>query len=178
MADPVPEPDSPLASALPPAPTRVVELVVNLDDVTGEVIGQACETLLAEGALDVWTAAIQMKKQRPGVQLSVLTREDDAAPTARRVLELTGSFGVRYRAWDRLVLEREHETVATPYGTLPVKVGRLEGQPVSARPEFEPARVAAAAAGVPVRTVLDAIAAARSATPDNSDGIDGPESVA
>ncbi len=138
----------------------MVELVVNLDDVTGEVVGQATQALLDEGALDVWTAAIQMKKQRPGVQLSVLSSEVAAAATARRVLELTGSFGVRYRAWDRLVLEREHRAVATPYGKLPVKVGRLDGELVVARPEFEPARAAAARAGVPARAVIDAVAAA------------------
>jgi len=159
-----PTPETGFTSASGPAPdptpTRVVELVANLDDVTGEVVGQATETLLAEGALDVWTAAIQMKKQRPGVQLSVLAPEADAAATAKRVLELTGSFGVRYRAWDRLVLAREHVDVETPYGTLPVKVGRLDGQPVVRRPEFEPARVAATRAGVPVRDVLDAAAAA------------------
>lgn len=157
MANPASPPDT--TPHADPTPTRVIELVVNLDDVTGEVIGQACEALLAGGALDVWTTAIQMKKQRPGVQLSVLAREADAATTARRVLELTGSFGVRYRAWDRLVLEREHADVDTPYGPLPVKVGRLDGHPVAARPEFEPARAAADAAGVPVRTVLDVVAA-------------------
>ena len=146
-----------------PTPTRVVELVVNLDDVTGEVVGQATEELLAGGALDVWTTAIQMKKQRPGIQLSVLAREADAAATARRVLQLTGSFGVRYRPWDRLVLAREHAEVATRFGTLPVKVGRLDGQVVARRPEFEPARVAASRAGVPVRDVLDAAAAAAQA---------------
>jgi len=161
MADPASPPDT--TPHADPTPTRVVELVVNLDDVTGEVIARACETLQANGALDVWTTAIQMKKQRPGVQLSVLTREADAAATARRVLELTGSFGVRYRAWDRLVLERGHVDVHTPYGVLPVKVGRLDGQPVAARAEFEPARAAADAAGVPVRTVLDAVAVAAAA---------------
>ena len=143
MDDPVSSPHADALAPLAPTPHRVVELVVNLDDVTGEVIGHAVQTLLDEGALDVWTTAIQMKKQRPGVQLSVLAREAHAAATARRVLELTGSFGVRYRPWDRLVLDREHQQVDTPYGPLPVKVGSLEGQPIAVRPEFEPARAAA-----------------------------------
>lgn len=172
MADPVSSPHADAPPPLSPAPHRVVELVVNLDDVTGEVIGHAVQTLLDEGALDAWTTAIQMKKQRPGVQLSVLAREADAAPTARRLLELTGSFGVRYRPWDRLVLDREHTQVDTPYGPLPVKVGSLEGQIIAARPEFEPARAAAQQAGVPVRTVLDAAAQAAGAAepaPPSSD---------
>ncbi len=164
MDDPVSSPHADALAPLAPTPHRVVELVVNLDDVTGEVIGHAVQTLLDEGALDVWTTAIQMKKQRPGVQLSVLAREAHAAATARRVLELTGSFGVRYRPWDRLVLDREHQQVDTPYGPLPVKVGSLEGQPIAVRPEFEPARAAAQHAGVPVRTVLDAAAQAAGPT--------------
>ncbi len=78
-------------------PRAVVEIVANLDDATGEALGDAAQTLLAEGALDVWTAAIQMKKQRPGVMLSILSREADAARLGLRIMELTGSFGVRHR---------------------------------------------------------------------------------
>ena len=55
-----------------PSPTAVTEIVVNLDDVTGEVVGDAVRTLMQAGALDVWTAEIQMKKGRPGVMLSLL----------------------------------------------------------------------------------------------------------
>ncbi|MEE9404937.1 MAG: nickel insertion protein [Algisphaera sp.] len=144
-----------------PTPTKVVELVVNLDDVTGEVIGDTVQQLLDAGALDVWTTAIQMKKQRPGVQLSVLSTEADALATAKRMLQLTGSFGVRHRPWDRLVLDRTHGTLETSFGPLSVKVGRLEGDIITTQPEFEPARAAAMQAGVPVRSVLAAVHAAQ-----------------
>ncbi|MEL7087087.1 MAG: nickel insertion protein [Planctomycetota bacterium] len=145
------------------SPTRVVELVVNLDDTTGEVIGDATATLLNEGALDVWTTPIQMKKQRPGVMLSVLCPAEPpevAQAMARRVLELTGSFGVRFRDWNRLVLDRQHVTVKTSYGEVAVKVGRLDGRVVVAQPEFDAARALARAADVPVRAVMDAARAA------------------
>ena len=155
MARPADEPEADPDTT----PVRVTEIVTNLDDVTGEVIGEAVERLLDEGALDAWTAAIQMKKQRPGVQLSLLCRPRDAGRLGRRVLELTGAFGLRHRDWDRLTLERTHETVDTAFGPLPVKVGRYGKDVLVRRPEFDPARRAAAAAGVPVRTVLDAAAA-------------------
>jgi len=117
-------------------PVRVCELVVNLDDVTGEVIGHAAQTLLEEGALDVWTSIITMKHGRPGTLLSVLTSCDLRDAPARRLLELTGSFGVRYREWDRLVLDRTMQTVSTALGDVPVKVGSLDGKPIAAKPEF------------------------------------------
>ncbi len=143
-----------------PTPQQVVELAVNLDDVSGEVVGHAVQTLLDEGALDAWTTPIQMKKQRPGVQLSVLVPAENQWATAQRVLALTGSFGVRFRAWDRLTLQREVVEVQTPFGPLPIKVGRLDGRVLTAQPEFDPAAAAAAAHGVSPRQVMDAARAA------------------
>lgn len=156
----------------PPAPdhqaaaTRVVELVVNLDDATGEVVGSVTQTLLDEGALDVWTTPIQMKKQRPGVMLSVLAPPEKAQAMARRILQLTGSFGVRFREWDRLVLDRQHVTAATRFGDVPIKLGRLDGRLVTAQPEFDAVRDLAVAANVSVRQAMDAARAAADALMD------------
>lgn len=149
-----------------PAAPRVVELVVNLDDTTGEVVGSATQTLLDEGALDVWTTPIQMKKQRPGVMLSVLAAPEDAQAMARRLLQLTGSFGVRFRDWDRLVLDRQHVTAATRFGDVPIKLGRLDGRLVTAQPEFDAVRDLAVAANVSVREAMDAARAAADALMD------------
>jgi len=134
--------------------TQVFEIAVNLDDVSGEVLGAALESLLADGALDVWTSAIGMKKNRPGVMLSLLCKPEDRDRLTRRVMELTGSFGVRYRAWDRLVLERTEATTQTPYGPVRLKVGSLDGRVVTVKPEFEDMRTAAESHGVPLRKVL------------------------
>lgn len=147
-----------------PTPTAVYELVVNLDDTTGEIIGHAMETLLAEGALDVWTTAIGMKKGRPGVMMSVLCRAEDRDKTARRVLALTGSFGVRYRSWDRLVLDRSFTEVDTVLGRATVKVGSLDGALIAVRPEYEDAKELARAAGVTVREAMDQVTAAAAST--------------
>jgi len=138
------------------APIQVYEIATNLDDAGGEVVGAAMEALLAAGALDVWTTPIGMKKNRPGVCLALLCEADQREVMARCLIELTGSFGVRYRPWERLVVERRHVTVATRFGDLRVKVGRLDGRDVVRKVEYEDARKAAEAAGVGVREVLDA----------------------
>lgn len=143
-----------------PSPTEVTEIVVNLDDVTGEVIGDAVRTLMQAGALDVWTSAIQMKKQRPGVMLSLLCQRDRRDEFARLLLGLTGSFGVRFRDWGRLVLDRRHVTVETRYGRVRIKVGELDGKTIVARPEFDDVRHLAQEAGASVRDVMAAAQAA------------------
>jgi uncharacterized protein (DUF111 family) len=140
--------------------TRVVELAVNLDDVTAQLLGDVQEQLLAGGALDVWTVAIGMKKQRPGVMLCVLCEKKQRDKTARLMLQLTGSFGVRMREWDRLVLGRRHETVATPLGSVRVKIGSLAGNDIVSRPEFEDVKQLAKRAGVTVREAMEASNAA------------------
>jgi uncharacterized protein (DUF111 family) len=138
------------------APTQVAELVANLDDATGEVIGNAVQTLMDEGALDVWTTAITMKQGRPGVMLSVLCPIDRQDETARRMIELTGTFGVRRRQWDRTVVERAHVTVLTSFGSVRVKVGSLDGRPLVAKCEYADAVAAAKMHKVTVRQVIDA----------------------
>lgn len=139
-----------------PSPAEVTEIVVNLDDVTGEVLGDAQRTLMQAGALDVWTSAIQMKKGRPGVMLSLLCENTKRDELARLMIELTGSFGVRFRDWGRVVLDRRHVTVDTRYGRLRVKVGELGGKIVAASPEFEDVKKMAHEAGASVREVMDA----------------------
>ena len=139
-----------------PSPTSVTEIVVNLDDVTGELIGDAQQELMAAGALDVWTTAIQMKKGRPGVMLSILCEAGRKDELARRVIELTGSFGVRFREWGRLVLDRRHVTVDTTFGKVRIKVGSLDGKIVVAQPEFEDVKQLAQEAGATTREVMDA----------------------
>ncbi|XAM00902.1 DUF111 family protein [Phycisphaeraceae bacterium D3-23] len=135
-------------------PTRVVELVVNLDDATGEAVGRACAALLDAGALDVWTTAITMKHGRPGVMLSVLAAEDAHEQFARLVLETTGSFGVRSRPWDRVVLERDWVDATTRLGPVRLKVGRLDGAVVSVKPEFADVERLASSAGVSIGEAL------------------------
>ncbi|MFK7789286.1 MAG: nickel insertion protein [Phycisphaeraceae bacterium] len=118
-------------------PTRVVELAVNLDDVTGEQVGAAIDRLMVAGALDAWATPITMKKGRPGITLSVLAHEEHQNALAKQLIADTGSLGVRYRAWDRLVLDRTFHQRETALGKITLKVGSLEGKPLTVKPEFE-----------------------------------------
>lgn len=156
----------PAAAAEPPAPgptpdqgweiDTIAVLETNLDDINAELLGAFVETALAAGALDVFHTPIQMKKNRPGVLLTVLCAEADADRFAELLLRETTAFGVRRSLSERRKLPREFVTVATPYGEVTVKLGRLAGKVIQAAPEFESCRLAAAKSGVPVKAVYEA----------------------
>jgi len=129
-------------------PDRVVELAVNLDDVTGEQLGETIDQLMRAGALDAWATPITMKKGRPGVTLSVLAKQDDRDALVSELFNCTGSFGVRYRAWDRAVLERTWHDRPTRWGTVQLKAGALDGRAVTVKPEFASVAALASSAGV------------------------------
>ncbi|MBX2850702.1 MAG: LarC family nickel insertion protein [Phycisphaeraceae bacterium] len=118
-------------------PTRVVELVVNLDDATGEQVGAAIDRLIDAGALDAWATPITMKKGRPAVMLSILAKEEQQDDLATQLIQDTGSFGVRVRTWDRLVLDRDWHTRDTRLGKLRLKAGSIEGQTITVKPEHD-----------------------------------------
>ncbi len=146
---------------------QVIEIVTNLDDATPQIIGGAMRALLDEGALDVWTTSIGMKKQRPGVMLSLLCAPAEADRLGRRLIELTGAMGIRFRPWDRLVLEREHVQQQTAYGPIRMKVGRLQGRVLVVSPEYDDVAQAALRHGVPERLVYDEAKAAAGRLMDN-----------
>lgn len=129
-------------------PDRVVELAVNLDDVTGEQLGETIDQLMRAGALDAWATPITMKKGRPGVTLSVLVREADREALVQQLFDCTGSFGVRFRAWDRAVLERAWHDRPTRLGPVALKAGSLGGRVVTVKPEFASVWALASSAGV------------------------------
>jgi uncharacterized protein (TIGR00299 family) protein len=137
-------------------------LETNLDDISSEVLGDFVERALKAGALDVIHTAIQMKKNRPGVQLSVLCAEGDADKFSEMILRETSAFGVRRTLTERRKLQRKTKTVSTPHGEVTVKLGLLNGEVVQVAPEYESCRAIAAQADVPLKAVYDAaVAAAR-----------------
>jgi uncharacterized protein (TIGR00299 family) protein len=137
------------------AGTHVV-LEANLDDATGELIGSAIETLLAEGALDAWATPIVMKKGRPALVVSALATAEQADAIARVMLRETTSLGVRRHPISRLERPRRMVMVMTRYGELPVKVAEGPYGPAQVKPEFDACLAAARAHGVPVREVIHA----------------------
>jgi uncharacterized protein (TIGR00299 family) protein len=117
---------APRESEIPISFGRVAELCCNLDDMTGEELGFAMEALFEAGALDAFYTPIQMKKNRPAYMLTVLCRPEDADALAARIFSNTTTLGVRRRLCDRYELQRETETVSTPYGEIRVKRGKPE----------------------------------------------------
>ena len=134
----------------------VTVIETNLDDINAEHLGHFVETALEAGALDVFHTPIQMKKNRPGVLLTVLCAEADADRFSEMILRETTALGVRRHAADRRKLRREVVTVETPLGQVRVKLGRLNGELVQAAPEYESCRDVAAKAGVPLKAVYAA----------------------
>ncbi len=140
--------------------SRVFLVETNLDDVTAETIGHATEALFEHGALDVWSTAIYMKKNRPGVTLSFLCRDDDLKALCERVFKETGTLGLRVSEPERIALSRNEVEVDTEFGSIPIKIGHLADQTVSARPEYEVCKSKARSSGVPLETVTRAAMAA------------------
>ncbi|MFZ9856201.1 MAG: nickel pincer cofactor biosynthesis protein LarC [Limisphaerales bacterium] len=134
----------------------VVVLETNLDDISGEILGEFIEGTLRAGALDAFHVPVVMKKNRPGVLLTVLCQAADADRFTARILRHTSAFGVRRSVLERRKLRREMIRVRTEFGEIPVKLGWLDGERVQAAPEFDACRDKAVQAGVAVRQVFDA----------------------
>jgi uncharacterized protein (TIGR00299 family) protein len=139
---------------------RIAVLETNLDDISGEVLGNFIEQALVAGALDVFHTPIQLKKNRPGVLLTVLCAESEADRFSEMLLRETSAFGVRRTLAERRKLRREFKTVKTKFGAVTVKLGRLNGQVVQAAPEFESCRKLATQKRVPLSQIYDAARAA------------------
>lgn len=127
----------------------------SLDDLNPQVIGYVLERALALGALDAYTTPAQMKKNRPGVVMTILSGPGQRAALVDLVLEETTTLGVRVWACKRIILERVIVSVATPYGDIAVKVAGKK-----ATPEYEDCRAAALQYKVPLLTVIEAARAA------------------
>ncbi len=132
----------------------IVVLEATLDDMTAQVFGYVMERMLAEGALEVFSTPVQMKKSRPGMMLTVLARPEDASRLARLIFAETTTLGVRMREERRQVLPRQHLTVHTPWGEVRMKVASLNGTVANCAPEYEDCRRLAAEHRIPLKTVM------------------------
>jgi uncharacterized protein (TIGR00299 family) protein len=139
---------------------RVLVLECELDDMSPQLVGPLYERLLGAAALDVYVTPIQMKKGRPGLLLSVLTKPGDREALEEILFRETTTLGVRRSEWRRTALERRSVTVETPYGEIAIKLGLRAGAVVNAQPEFEDCRKAAAAHAVPLKEAMAAALAA------------------
>jgi len=112
--------------------------------------------LFSAGALDVYLTPVQMKKGRPGTLLTIVAPPDKADALAELVFTETTTLGIRFNKMQRLCLEREWQTVETPYGSIRIKIGRWRGEEKTASPEYEDVRSAANSSGAPLKTVYQA----------------------
>ncbi len=135
-------------------------LETNMDDISPQILGHVMDRAFGMGALDCYFTSVQMKKNRPGVLLSILCRAEQLSSLSEMLFAETTTLGVRSYEVERRALERRIVQVETPYGPIDVKVAQLNGHIVKEMPEYEQCRQAAVAAGVPLREVEDAARAA------------------
>ncbi len=145
----------------------VVLMEANLDDLSPELVPDAVDACFDAGALDVWTAPVQMKKGRHGIVLSALARPGRERPVIQAIVRGTSTLGVRTSRLERFELEREQRTIQVAGRPVSVKVGLLDGKVVNVAPEHDDCAAVAHATGRTVKAVWsEAFAAAqREVTP-------------
>ncbi len=136
-----------------PTSDEVVLLETNLDNASPEVIGYTCRKLLEQGALDVYTTPVQMKKDRPGIQLSVLCEAGDVEELESIIFTETPTLGIRRQTIQRTLRRRMAFTVDTDWGPIKGKVAWREGEPAAFSPEYDDCVRIAEAYDVPLRDV-------------------------
>jgi uncharacterized protein (TIGR00299 family) protein len=142
------------------AEQRLLVLETNIDDMSPQLFGHVMERAFDLGALDCYATAVQMKKNRPGILLTLLCRPDERETFMQLLFTETTTLGIRSYEVDRHTLERETVKVETQYGPVSVKVARLGDSIVNVMPEYEDCRRAAREANVPLRVVQEAARAA------------------
>ncbi len=138
-----------------PQADQIWVLETNIDDVAGEVIGHCCTLLAEAGALDVYTTAIQMKKNRPGSKVSVLCQAADIVHLEQILFRETATLGIRRWPASRHKLDRRPHDVETPWGPVQGKLATLADGSSSFSPEYESCRQIAETQGVPLKQVYD-----------------------
>ncbi len=134
-------------------PIAVIETVI--DDSNPQLLGYVSELLLAAGAWDVYQVAVQMKKGRTGVQLTVLCRPDLVPPLRELLFRETTTIGLHWRLENKMALAREFAEVQTAWGPVNIKIARWpSGDVANATPEYEDCRQLAARHSVPLKQVM------------------------
>lgn len=142
------------------APTAVVVMACEIDDMNPQIFGVLMDRLYEAGALEVFYQPVQMKKNRPGTLMTIVARPDDRERLAGLVFRESTTIGIRYQETSRLCLERELVPVETPLGVVRFKVARRDGQVVNVQPEFDDMVRIASEHGLPVKAVQAAAARA------------------
>jgi hypothetical protein len=136
------------------APITVIE--TNVDDMSPQIYGYFVDRALAAGALDVFSAAVQMKKNRPGQLITILCEPTNVSRLTDLLFAETTTIGVRLHQAQRRTLAREFLDVHTAFGEIRMKLSRLNGSVLNAIPEYDDCQRLAAAQGIPLKEVIAA----------------------
>jgi pyridinium-3,5-bisthiocarboxylic acid mononucleotide nickel chelatase len=136
------------------APVTVIE--TNVDDMSPQIYGFFVERALAAGALDVFSTAAQMKKNRPGLLVTILSEPENVSRLIDLIFRETTTIGVRTYEVRRKTLDREFVEVSTPFGGIRMKLARMNGSILNATPEYEDCQRIAVERGVPLKQVIAA----------------------
>src|SRR5436309_11541602 len=137
-----------------PGDELVSVIEANLDDMSPQLYGYLVERALAKGALDVTCTAVQMKKGRPGIQVTVLSAPEKGDELAELLFDETTTIGLRIYEARRKVLERESAEVETPYGRVRMKVAKRNGRVLNVAPEYDDCQRVAREKSVPLKEVM------------------------
>ena len=143
-----------------PGEELVSVIEANLDDMSPQLYGHFLDQALAAGALDVACWSTQMKKNRPGLTISILCEPEQSDALSQLLFEQTTTIGVRIHEARRKVLQREIVSVDTPYGSVKMKLASRDGKIVNAAPEFDDCQRLATEKSVPLKNVIAAAEAA------------------
>jgi len=134
----------------------IVQIETHLDNATPQQLGFVMERALAMGALDVFFTPVQMKKNRPGVLITLLASPERADTLMRLLLEETPTLGVRYSLMNRRCLQREVQTVQTEYGAVRVKYARDGERILHLAPEYDDCAELARKTNAPLHAIMQA----------------------
>jgi len=134
-----------------PSSMKVIE--TNIDDMNPEFYEYVMDELFKTGAADVFFTPIYMKKNRPGMLLSILTTCENFDSAVSVILQETSTFGIRYYDVDRIVLDREEKLIKTSFGKVRVKIGFLNGSILRVSPEYEDCRKIAVRKKIPLKLI-------------------------
>ncbi|HJU44208.1 MAG TPA: nickel pincer cofactor biosynthesis protein LarC [Vicinamibacterales bacterium] len=132
---------------------RVVVVECEIDDMNPQIFGALMDKLYAAGALEVFYAAVQMKKNRPGTLMTIVAKPEQRETMTEIVFRESTTIGVRYQELSRECLDRELVTVATPLGPVRFKVARRGGRVFNAQPEFDDLAKLSQERGIPIKDV-------------------------
>lgn len=136
---------------------EMLKVEVNLDDITGEMLGYVMDKLFDAGANDVFYTPIYMKKNRPGVMLQLLCHLSKLEIIKDILFKETTTLGVRYYPISVYRLERKFQKVTSDWGEVTVKIGMYQGSVIQIAPEYEECKIIAETFGVPLKKVYQNI---------------------